>query len=144
MGYNAIINISTPQPEHKEKVTVAVEVQEKPKVQSGGVRIIPKGNDGVRPKSKYGYWGIGVYTDGSKEIHYQGQDYLGTVIGSVVDGYIASEIGLLPGDVIFMVNDYMIFGDNDVRSDKPGKIKIKVWRMGIILEFNIERDWIET
>jgi hypothetical protein len=77
------------------------------------------------------YWGLGI------TVNYDGVNL--NVIG-VDDGYNGQLSGLLVGDMIVLVNDKPISGNNDIAGDSPKKLKLTIMRKdGNIINIFTER-----
>lgn len=99
-----------------------------------------------REKSKYGYYGIGIYIrySGRNQVVYNGQTYEGIEVGGVIYGNPAFMAGFIKGDIIFMVNGKQYGSINDTRGPKAKDLVIGVKRGDEILFIKLRSDWIET
>lgn len=123
---------------------IEVSMVERPVTEKGSQ---PKPKKTARPKSKTGYWGIGVYQSGifdSEMVTFHGSVYFGFKILSAVPGNPAALAGLQAGDVIFLVDNMAMTVKNEVKGDGPRAMILTVKRGNQYFEVAIDRGWIET
>jgi carboxyl-terminal processing protease len=84
--------------------------------------------------------GIGV------TLKYNGEN---TIVETVLSNYPAEKAGIKTGDVVLEVNGEAVTGEmpnkvaSKVRGDAGTEVKVKVFREGELLEFNVRRERIE-
>jgi hypothetical protein len=123
---------------------IEVTMVERPAPEKGSQ---PKPPKDARPRSKTGYWGIGVYQGGlfaSEMVNYHGIMYFGWKIVTAVPGNPAARAGLQTGDIVFLVDNMPLSVKNDVKGDGPRAMILTVKRGNYYFELPIERGWIET
>ena len=107
----------------------------------------PKPPKQARPKSKTGYWGIGVYQAGlfdNEMVSYHGMIYFGLKVLSAVPGNPAARSGIQAGDIIFLIDNLPLSVKNEVKGDGPRAMILTIKRGNTYFELPIERGWIET
>jgi C-terminal processing protease CtpA/Prc len=121
------------------------------------VETVPKKGPGVKKikiekikkkteKSKFGYYGIGVYIGYSNrnQVLYDGQIYEGVTINTVTYGNPAYLAGFRQGDVMFMINGKQYSPSNDTRGNSSRELEVGVKRGDDIIFIKIRTEWVET
>jgi hypothetical protein len=97
---------------------------------------------GMQNRPMSGYSGIGVdfrYSTSKK----------GYEILSVYENFPAHEVGILPGDIIYTIDDEKLTYDDEdgvwekLEGDEGSKVKVKVFRYGMYINFEMERKEIQ-
>lgn len=115
----------------------------------GPKKAAPKKKKVKKKQADSGYYGIGVNVvygilDSSTMINYNGAVYVGMTITNVPYGNPAWEAGLLPGDVLFMVDGGPLTDANELVGKGPADLVVGVSREGRIFFVNVRRDWIQV
>lgn len=89
-------------------------------------------------KPKNFFWGLGISVNPEVRT-ILGVDFFGYEITKVYEGYCAEDAGILVGDYVYLINNEILGTDNDIKGEKPKKLRLTIERNRIIININTER-----